>query len=192
MKKKTFVDIILTSKLGSESPFERKMVKLIALFWEEFSVLFLLMSEQYRKYSVFLAAIFIIILLCLEKKYRNYCFALSFSLYSTTSCIFIYREKKAPIRTCTGFHYWQQQNCFKTAATSVLYSKPRTPSSLAFDKSDKITLGVLRPPFRLAEKQSTKVNTPLACGLFLLYLACCLIARLYADNSKLSYTTTLS
>ena len=51
--------------------------------------------------------------------------------------------------------------------------------------------GVLHTPLRSAGRQSTKVNQPTPCGLFLLYPACCLIVRPYADSSKLSYTTTL-
>ena len=56
-----------------------------------------------------------------------------------------------------------------------------------------ITPGVPRFPHSvLAVKQSTKVNQPLACGIFLLYPARALIVGPYADSSKLSDTTTLT
>ena len=45
---------------------------------------------------------------------------------------------------------------------------------------------------RFAGKQSTKVNHLSGCGLFLLYMAHCMIVRPYANSSELSYTTTLS
>ena len=47
-------------------------------------------------------------------------------------------------------------------------------------------LGVLCTLLSSAGKQSTKVNWPLACGLFLLYPGSCSIVRPYADSSQLS------
>ena len=73
----------------------------------------------------------------------------------------------------------------------ALYPSPRIPSSLALDKL-KITLGMLHSRLFWQEINSTKVNQPLACNLFLLYLAIPLMVGPYADSSKLSYTTILS
>ena len=55
-----------------------------------------------------------------------------------------------------------------------------------------ITPGVLRTPYVLAGKQSTKVNRHLACFFLLLDLARALTVRPYAESSKLSTNTTLS
>ena len=55
-----------------------------------------------------------------------------------------------------------------------------------------ITLRVLRSPSILARKQSTKINQPTVCGLFLLYTPRSLTVGLYGDSSEMSYTTTLS
>ena len=46
--------------------------------------------------------------------------------------------------------------------------------------------------FRKGGRQSTKVNRPLDCGLFLLNPTRCWIVRPYANSSELSYTPTLS
>ena len=51
-------------------------------------------------------------------------------------------------------------------------------------KSCAITPGVLCTPSVLAGKQSSKVNQPPACGLFLFYQACCLMERPHADSYK--------
>ena len=50
---------------------------------------------------------------------------------------------------------------------------------------------MLRTPSVLAGKNATKVNRPLACGMFLFYPARSLMVGPYANMSKLSYTTIL-
>ena len=72
-----------------------------------------------------------------------------------------------------------------SSPTPQLYPTLQRPSSLAGDMLQKITLS-------LAGKQSTKVNRPLTCDLFLLNPACCLMVRPYSESLKFTYITTLS
>ena len=73
-------------------------------------------------------------------------------------------------------------NVTAIAATPALYPTPRPT----------ITPRVLRTPSVLVGKQSTKVNRPLACGLFIFYPARALDVGPYANSSELSYTTILT
>ena len=82
-------------------------------------------------------------------------------------------------------------NVTAVAVTPTLYPKPRTSSSLIWNKLHDHS-GVRRTPSDLAGKQSTMVNWPLAYNLFLLYMTHALTVGPYADSFKLSYTTTIS